>query len=53
MTLNEAYAEKGLATTQIELWTERLKRANKVIIEAINEDAKPKVVGVVDSQPAS
>lgn len=52
MTLDEAYKEKGIATTQIELWTERLKRANKVIIDALNEDSKPKVVGVVDNKPA-
>lgn len=50
MNLQESYAEKGLAITQIELWQQRLKIANEAIIKLINEESKPQVVTV---EPAS
>ncbi len=44
MTLEESYAEKGLAITQIELWQQRLKKANDVIIQELNKSMTPKLV---------
>lgn len=50
MTLNEAYAEKGLAVTQIQLWQDRLKKANEVIVQHLQPKA-PEVVEVNNSAP--
>lgn len=49
MTLDEAYKEKGLATTQIELWQIRLKQANDVILKLMREESKPQIVGVAEN----
>ena len=52
MTIEEAFQEKGLAVTQIELWQQRLKKANEIIISKMNEEnTKPKIVGVEDAKP--
>lgn len=49
MTYDEALREKGLAVTQIELWQQRLKVANELILKYMREESKPKLTDV-DSQ---
>lgn len=54
MTLSEAYAEKGLAVTQIQLWQQRLKLADEVINQHLAAAAQPNVVKIAarDGEPS-
>lgn len=53
MTLDEAYKEKGLAVTQIQLWQQRLKLADEAIAASLNKPSGPTIVGVVPNGDAS
>lgn len=44
MTLDEAYKLKGLATTQVEIWTARIREANLVISQNMQKVAAPKML---------
>lgn len=51
MTLEQSYAEKGLAVTQIQLWQQRLKAADEIINRHLAEQSKPKVDVVPNGVP--